>query len=97
MYHIRTSVYLILFYLLMCISISLMIVYKFSFSKTEVNLEQESYNKEKITLLYIKNNIKKENALVSTMYDDIEDTEINKALLDPMDEDNTLIIDNNKI
>jgi len=74
-----------------------MIVYKFSFSKTEVNLEQESYNKEKITLLYIKNNIKKENALVSTMYDDIEDTEINKALLDPMDEDNTLIIDNNKI
>ena len=97
MYHIRTSVYLILFYLLMCISISLMIVYKFSFSKTEINLEQESYNKEKITLLYIKNNIKKENALVSTMYDDIEDTEINKALLDPMDEDNTLIIDNNKI
>lgn len=97
MYHIRTSVYLILFYLLMCISIFLMIVYKFSFSKTEVNLEQESYNKEKITLLYIKNNIKKENALVSTMYDDIEDTEINKALLDPMDEDNTLIIDNNKI
>ena len=97
MYHIRTSVYLILFYLLMCISIFLMIVYKFSFSKTEVNLEQESYNKEKITLLYIKNNIKKENALVSTMYDDIEDTEINKALLGPMDEDNTLIIDNNKI
>lgn len=78
----HTSVYLYLFYALMIISLSLVLVYELNYSNLDNSLEQEALGKENITLSYLQSSIKKENSLLNSIYANINDNEFNKASID---------------
>lgn len=79
MFHIRSSMYMHLFYFLMFISLILLTVYKFQYNKIDDSLKNDASNKENINLLYLKTSIKKENNILSSIYSNIEDTNFDKA------------------
>lgn len=78
----QTSIYLYLFYTLMLVSLSLLVVYEFNYGKLDDSLEQEALGKENITLSYLQSSIKKENSLLNSIYANINDNEFNKASVD---------------
>lgn len=81
MFHIRSSIYMHLFYLLMLISLSLIVVYECSYSRINKDLGKEAIIKEDITLVYLQNSIKKENSLLNSIYTNGIDNQFNKAAM----------------
>lgn len=90
MFHIRSSMYMHLFYFLMYISLMLLVVYEFQYGRIDVSLKNDASNKESINLLYLKTSIKKENNVLSSIYSNIEDSNFDKAAIQ-------LIINDSKI
>lgn len=90
MFHIRSSMYMHLFYFLMYISLMLLVVYEFQYGRIDVSLKNDASNKESINLLYLKTSIKKENNVLASIYSNIEDNNFDKAAIQ-------LIINDSKI
>lgn len=90
MFHIRSSMYMHLFYFLMYISLMLLVVYEFQYGRIDVSLKNDASNKESINLLYLKTSIKKENNVLASIYSNIEDSNFDKAAIQ-------LIINDSKI
>ena len=90
MFHIRSSMYMHLFYFLMYISLMLLAVYEFQYGRIDVSLKNDASNKESINLLYLKTSIKKENNVLASIYSNIEDNNFDKAAIQ-------LIINDSKI
>lgn len=90
MFHIRSSMYMHLFYFLMYISLMLLVVYEFQYGRIDVSLKNDASNKESINLLYLKTSIKKENNVLASIYSNIEDNNFDKTAIQ-------LIINDSKI
>lgn len=99
MFHIKSSLYINIFFFLMCLSLSLVGVYETKYSMINDTLERDAINKENITLLYLQSSIKKENTILNSVYSEIENKSFNKAAIDSMMNTNntTIINDKNRV
>lgn len=97
MFHIKPSLYINVFFFLMCLSLSLVCVYEAKYSMINDTLERDAINKENITLLYLQSSIKKENTILNSVYSEIENKNFNKAAIDSMMTNNIIINDKNRV
>lgn len=81
MSRIRTSIYLQLFYFLMFISLTLLVVYECNYSSSDSHLEKDAIAKESVALSYLQSDIKKENSMLALIYSDIETEHFNKSAM----------------